>query len=95
MTELQVGQPALVINVELEENRHLIGKCITVIGLHSKEEAQMVLGKEHANEPYATHRCHGGLGRRWIRQRYLMPIPPLDDDILEQTNIKQPEGETA
>jgi hypothetical protein len=30
-----------------------------------------------------------------MKHLLLMSIPPLGDDTLEQTNIKQPEGETA
>lgn len=98
MTELQVGQPALVINVEFEENRDLVGKCVTVLELMSTEQSKEYFydaPKDYVTEPYALIQIEGDDYESGIRQRYLMPIPPLDDDILEKTNIKQPEGETA
>lgn len=93
MTELQVGQPALIINVEYDRNRHKVGKCIIVDRLLSLEDS--IQGVYGAEVPYASYIDESQI-ENFIQQRFLMPIPPLGDDILEQTNIvKQPEGETA
>lgn len=96
MTELQVGQPALVINVDHKENEGLIGSVIMITDLLSKDESieyfkDSVYDRSSYSEPFALFEDEKGLA---IKQRYLMPIPPLDD-VLEQTKLKQPEGETA
>lgn len=97
MSELQVGQPALVINVEFAMNSELIGKCVTVVRIMSLDESIDYFDRDdsYVNEPYTVIRIKGDLPDGAIRTRYLMPIPPLDDDILDETNIKQPEGEKA
>lgn len=79
--ELQVGQPAMVINVEHEKNRHRIGTTIVVDSLYSAEEASEILG-DTLGHSYA--RFVRDNQPRFIRQIYLMPIPPLDDDVLDE-----------
>lgn len=75
--DLQVNQPALIINVEKEKNLYLIGKSVMVVKLLTIEESKLHFRKDDTKEPYAIIDV-GGLGRG-ILQRYLMPIPPLDD----------------
>lgn len=91
----------MVINVEKRTNEHVIGKTVIVDTLMSVDESKEWFWWRDADdvkEPYALIKLDGPL--KGIRQRYLMPIPPLDDDILdeyilEETKLKQPEGETA
>lgn len=83
--DLQVDQPALIINVEQEKNTHVIGTCVNVIDLMSVEESVYYFRESEdklVTEPYALIEINGIVGG--IRQRYLMPIPPLDD----QTEIE-------
>lgn len=89
--ELQVGQPAMIINVEFEKNRHSIGTTIIVDALYSIEESKKIM-KDSSGFAYAR------FGResqpRFIRQNYLMPLPPLGDvyademtDVLENLKV--------
>lgn len=75
--ELQIGQPALIINVEYSKNSHLIG---TTIGIESlltpNESAESIRGAN--GYAYAVYLDDDGTGH-YIRQNYLMPLPPLDD----------------
>lgn len=97
MVDLQEGQPALVINVEFQENSELIGQCVTVVHVMSLEESIDYFYRDdgYATEPYTVIRVKDDPYDAAIRTRYLMPIPPLDDGILEETQLKQREGEKA
>lgn len=74
--ELQIGQPALIINVEYSKNSYLIGTTTVIESLLTPDEsAKKIIGANgHA---YAVHLRDGA--ERYIRQNYLMPLPPLDD----------------
>lgn len=93
--ELQVGQPAMVINVEYSKNSHLIGTTIVVDSLISPEEAdEMIFGS--GGHAYASY-VRGDGAERFIRQKFLMPIPPLGDvyademtDVLENLKVTCP-----
>lgn len=89
--ELQVGQPAMIINVEFEKNRHSIGTTIIVDALHSIEESKEIM-KDSSGFAYA--RFSRDSQPRFIRQNYLMPLPPLGDvyedemtDVLENLKV--------
>lgn len=89
--DLQVGQPAMVINVEQEKNRDKIGIVVVVEELLSLEDSkQRILGGHvHVKEPYAFF-THAGCESAII-QRYLMPLPPLDDvlDVTHNLNLTE------
>lgn len=94
---LQVNQPAIIINVENHlEYDDMIGKCVTVIELMSLDNSRNYFtGNENIDkfctEPYAIIRL--GDFEAGIRQRYLMPIPPLDDHTeIESKLILTPES---
>lgn len=80
--ELQVGQPAMVINVEYAKNSHIIGTTIVVDSLISPEDASEMF--DSGGHAYASYVRNDG-AERFIRQKFLMPLPPLDDDVLEIT----------
>lgn len=82
--ELQVGQPAMIINVEYSSNSHLIGTTIIVDSLLSPEEAnETVFGSN--GYAYASYNDRDGV-EHFIRQKYLMPIPPLGDVYADEIN---------
>lgn len=97
--ELQVGQPAMIINVELEENRSEVGTTVIVLGLMSTGESQeyFIDADFKVNKPYAVidDGTDGGRnGEIAILQKYLMPLPPLGDvyddemtDVLENLKV--------
>lgn len=98
--DLQVNQPALIINVENHvEFGDWIGKSVTVIELMSVEESRNYFAGNpnidlFCKEPYAIIKL--GEFEGGIRQRYLMPIPPLDDQTeIESKLILTPETEKA
>ena len=76
MVDLEVGKPALIINVEQSRNSHMIGKCVVPLQLLSVEESIDYFEEPDIKEPYAVIKI--GLEGA-IQQRFLMPIPPLDD----------------
>jgi hypothetical protein len=75
--ELQIGHPALIINVEYSKNSHFIGTTIVIESLLTPDESdESIFGANgHA---YAVY-LHDDGTLHYIRQKYLMPIPPLDD----------------
>lgn len=79
--DLQVNQPALIINVENHaEYGDYIGRSVIVRELLSIEESQRYFQFNldvEVMEMYAVIYVENLEGA--IRQRYLMPIPPLDD----------------
>lgn len=87
--ELQVGQPAMIINVEMEKNRGEIGTIVTIEELLTLEESinRICGGEEHVKEPYAFIIDSKGQPTA-ILQRYLMPLPPLgdvyDDEMIDE-----------
>lgn len=90
--ELQVGQPAMIINVEYAKNNHLIGTTIIIESLLTPVEAdESIFGADgHA---YAVW-IHADGSEHYIRQNYLMPLPPLGDvyademtDVLENLKV--------
>lgn len=90
--ELQVGQPAMVINVEYSKNSHIIGTTIIVDLLMSVEDSKLVIFEANGYA-YASY-IRGDGERRFIRQKYLMPLPPLGDvyademtDVLENLKV--------
>lgn len=99
--ELKVGMQAMVIGVRHEKNAGIIGKIVTIEDLcgagHVPDgwyEPQFT-GKQ-AESPWAlvTGIGHSGGHRRGcatIKQKYLMPLPPLDDDaiIFANENVKE------
>lgn len=74
--ELQVGQLALIINVEYPKNSHFIGTTIIIESLISAEEAKEMVFESNGHA-YASHIRDGE--EKVIRQAYLMPLPPLGD----------------
>lgn len=77
--ELQVGQPAMIINVELQKNIGEIGTIVTVEELLTLEESINRIGhEEYVKEPYAFI-IDSKDKPAAIIQRYLMPLPPLGD----------------
>lgn len=91
-TELKVGMLAMVINVEYSKNNHLIGTTVLIDSLLSTEESdEYILGANgHA---YASY-IQDNVSEHYIRQKYLMPLPPLGDvydqemmDEMENTKI--------
>lgn len=98
--DLQVGQPALVINAEKPENVGKIGMVVTVIelmDLQKSKEYFSVWRDDLIAHPYAVIDDSSILGERGniaIRQDYLMPLPPLGDvyddemfDVMENLKI--------
>jgi hypothetical protein len=85
------GQPAIIINVEFSENSEFLGRCAMVDTILKPGE----LKSTSPHESYTWISFSEDKRQRRIITRYLMPIPPLNDDVLEQTNVKQPEGEKA
>lgn len=84
--ELQVGQPAMIINVEYSKNSHLIGTTIVVDSLISPEEAdERIFGS--GGHAYASYTRYDGV-ERFVRQKFLMPIPPLGDDVLDTSFVE-------
>lgn len=90
--ELQVGQPAMIINVEMEKNRGEIGTIVTIEALLTFEESinRILGGEEHVKEPYAFIIDSKGSPSAII-QRYLMPLPPLGD-VYDQEMMDQMEN---
>lgn len=76
--ELQVGQPAMIIDVEYDKNRHLIGTTIIVDCLYSPEESKDLVFEANGHA-YASYIRESDVQQRFIRQKYLMPLPPLGD----------------
>lgn len=74
--ELQVGQPAMIINVEYEVNSALIGSTILIEELLDADASCDILGS--GGYAYARFLSKNG-SDRFIRQIYLMPLPPLGD----------------
>lgn len=73
MNDLEVGQLALIINTYYKSNNYLVGKCVKVLALHDMmPETDIVI-------PVAEIELEGS-GDGFIQQRFLMPLPPLDDD---------------
>lgn len=91
--ELQVGQPALIINVERPEFRGEIGRTVIVLALMSYEESKeyfLLSTFKPINQPYAViddGTDYGRNGQIAILQKFLMPLPPLgdvyDEEIME------------
>lgn len=84
--ELQVGQPAMIINVEYDKNRHVIGTTVVIESLLSVEESENIVFQANGHA-YATYIRESDGNQRFIRQDYLMPIQPLgdvyDEEIME------------
>lgn len=91
--ELQVGQPAMIINVEQPKFSDQIGKTVIVLALMSSEESkQFFFFSEFkpSSQPYAViddGTDYGRNGQIAILQKFLMPLPPLgdvyDEEIME------------
>lgn len=81
--DLQIGQPAMIINVEQPENIGNIGMVVTVLRLMDLRESQDYFGITHiVKHRYAVidDGSEDGLsGNLSIRQDFLMPLPPLGD----------------
>lgn len=98
--ELKVGMQAMVIGVHQPKNSHMIGKVVTVEGLADIGEVRDEWFTEMFHGVALKHvvalvtglgKTHGFIGEcSLIQQKYLMPLPPLDDDvIIEATQIKE------
>lgn len=72
---LQVGQPAMIINVEYSRNSNMIGKVITINSLLTPEESSNIF----ENEGFLYASYINDNAEKFIRQNYLMPLPPLGD----------------
>ena len=99
--ELKVGMQAMVINTTKPENSHLIGRVVMVEALHDVGDSIQewyvagynVLPLKHAMAivtglPTGKHHKEG---YSTIQQRHLMPLPPLDDDIITEATAKPKE----
>lgn len=101
--ELKIGMQAMIINVTQPQNAHLIGTMVTIEDLRGvgesvqqwyediytvlplKVDMAIVTGigtGKHHKEGYST-----------IQQRHLMPLPPLDDDVIILATEKPKETE--
>lgn len=94
--DLQIGQPAIIIGCYNPSNSWIIGRVVTVVELISAGEK---LSDEYFNggNPFDitapvnlamvtgvnTELCIID-NHALIQQKYLMPIPPLDDDVLDE-----------
>jgi hypothetical protein len=100
--ELKVGMQAMIIGVRYPENAHKIGKVVTIEGLGSIGDVP-----GWYSQPYSETKLTFDLalvsgigptpgilnGMSSIQQKYLMPLPPLDDDNFEtdaSKSTKQP-----
>lgn len=68
--ELQVGQPALVIGYMKNYNR---------FGVEAKANLAVITGSGVTDDFIMID------GHIFINVKYLMPLPPLDDDVLDDT----------
>lgn len=99
--ELKVGMPAMIINVRQMKNLHMIGKMVTVIDLADIGDVkdEWFTEKHHGvNLKVAlalidgVGDCAGVLnGYSTIQQAHLMPLPPLDDDVIIEATEKPKE----
>lgn len=99
--ELKIGMQAMIIGTHQPKNSHVIGKMVTIEGLGDAGE----LRDEWFNEIYVGIPLPRPLalisgigtgagivdGHSTIQQKYLMPLPPLDDDdmIFANENTKE------
>lgn len=92
--DLQVNQLALIINTTNTKYQDMIGRSVMVKRLMSIEESIDFFWFNDLliREPYAIIDFQGK--DAGIKQRYLMPIPPLDDQTeIESKLILTPEKE--
>lgn len=101
--ELKVGMPAMVIGCAKPENRHVIGKMVTVEALFKqgdKVPAEFlsihagptqaflsdvaIVSGIHVNRALIENHAV-------INVKYLMPLPPLDDDVIIEATEKPKE----
>lgn len=99
--ELKVGMQAMIIGTHQPKNSHVIGKMVTIEGLGNIGE----LRDEWFNEIYIGTPLPRPLalisgigtgagiidGHSTIQQKYLMPLPPLDDDVIVEATQKPKE----
>ena len=88
--ELQIGQPAMIINVEYEKNRHLVRTVVIIHDLLSPEQAELEVF-EPKGQGYATYILESDSIECFIQQRYLMPLPPLGD-VYDQEKMDEMEN---
>jgi len=103
--ELKVGDPAMIIGCRNPENSHVIGKMVVIEALveagkclppeftalgfvagHISTERMAIVSGIHTH--YLLIENHAN-----IAAKYLMPLPPLDDDaiIFANENVKETE----
>lgn len=100
-TELKVGMQAMIIGVALPENAGYVGKMVTIEALLDVgESVQQWYDEGYSVTPlkYAMAIITGlGTGKHHkpgyatIQQKYLMPLPPLDDDVIIEAAQKPKE----
>lgn len=94
--DLQIGQPAIVIGCHHPENSWIIGKTVTVVDFIDNgakmPDVYFTNGNPfdvpaNANLAVVKGVCTAGEiidNHSFIKPKYLMPIPPLDDDVLDE-----------
>jgi hypothetical protein len=106
--KLEIGMLAMVVNTCLEANKHLIGSVVTVEGFMEigeilpaqfcvpgrrssfKATERMVVASgctSHVAVVIENHAC--------FDERHLMPLPPLDDDVIIESTEKPKETATC
>lgn len=97
--ELQVGQPALVIGCHHPENIGCIGRIVTIVDFVSKGDLLPSCYMKNYNRFGVEAKANLAVitgsgvtddfimidGHIFINVKYLMPLPPLDDDVLDDT----------
>jgi hypothetical protein len=99
--ELKVGMQAMIVGVAMPENAGHIGKMVTIAALCDIGESVQEWYDDNYNVlplKYAMAIItgigtgpHHKVGYATIQQKYLMPLPPLDDDaiIFANENVKE------
>jgi hypothetical protein len=106
--KLEIGQLAMVINTRHAENRHLIGTTVTVEGFMETGEilpAQFcVPGRRSSWKAVGRMVIATGVdssntvvikNHSVFEENHLMPLPPLDDDVIIESTEKPKETATC
>lgn len=91
--ELQVGMLAMIVGVKHQENAHKIGQTVVIEGLANVGEVRddwfteihMGVALQHNLALVSGIGPTPGIvgGFSLIRQKYLMPLPPLEDPSID------------
>lgn len=99
--ELKVGMLAMVINVRMPEHTRHIGKTVMIEDLADVGEIKdsWFTDEYQGRKLGASLALISGLGKTQgvngnmstIQQKHLMPLPPLDDDVIIEATQKPKE----